>query len=108
RPSDQLFSINHARLPCTGGVAPLEQMLHLVKTKLGTGVSQLISEQFIVGRMRNDRDRQNVPLRAQIGVSHESLIKVAQLMEENIERPLSLDEIASATEIGRASCRERV
>ena len=28
---------------------------------------------------RNDRDRQYVPLRAQIGVSHESLIKVAQL-----------------------------
>jgi transcriptional regulator GlxA family with amidase domain len=42
-----------------------------------------------------------VPLRAQIGVSHESLIKVAQLMEENIEKPLSLDEIASATVLSR-------
>ena len=51
--------------------------------------------------MRNDRDRQYVPLRAQIGVSHESLIKVAQLMEENIERPLSLDEIAAATGLSR-------
>ena len=51
--------------------------------------------------MRNDRDRQYVPLRAQIGVSHESLIKVAQLMEENIERPLSLDEIATATGLSR-------
>jgi len=34
-------------------------------------------------------------------VSHESLIKVAQLMEENIEKPLSLDEIASATGLSR-------
>ena len=42
-----------------------------------------------------------MPLRAQIGVSHESLIKVAQLMEENIERPLSLDEIAAATGLSR-------
>ena len=42
-----------------------------------------------------------MPLRAQIGVSHESLIKVAQLMEENIEKPLSLDEIAAATGLSR-------
>jgi len=99
--SDQLFSIDRDRFTCSGGVAPLDLMLHLVESKLGARVSQLISEQFIVERVRNDRDRQYVPLRAQIGVSHESLIKVAQLMEENIEKPLSLDEIASATGLSR-------
>jgi len=95
--SDQLFTIDRDRFTCSGGVAPLDLMLHLVESKLGAQISQLISEQFIVDRVRSDRDRQYVPLRAQIGVSHESLIKVAQLMEENIEKPLSLDEIAGAT-----------
>jgi len=99
--SDQLFSIDRDRFTCSGGVAPLDLMLNLVESKLGARVSQLISEQFIVDRVRNDRDRQYVPLRAQIGVSHESLIKVAQLMEENIEKPLSLDEIAAATGLSR-------
>jgi transcriptional regulator GlxA family with amidase domain len=99
--SDQLFSIDRDRFTCSGGVAPLDLMLHLVETRLGAQVSQLISEQFIVDRVRSDRDRQYVPLRAQIGVSHESLIRVAQLMEENIERPLSLDEIAAATGLSR-------
>jgi len=99
--SDQLFSIDRDRFTCSGGVAPLDLMLHLVESKLGAHVSQLISEQFIVDRVRSDRDRQYVPLRAQIGVSHESLIKVAQLMEENIEKPLSLDEIAAATGLSR-------
>ncbi|HKD55391.1 MAG TPA: GlxA family transcriptional regulator [Steroidobacteraceae bacterium] len=99
--SDQLFSIDRDRFTCSGGVAPLDLMLHLVETKLGARVSQLISEQFIVDRVRSDRDRQYVPLRAQIGVSHDSLIKVAQLMEENIEKPLSLDQIASATGLSR-------
>ena len=42
-------------------------MLHLIKGKLGARVAQLISEQFIVDRVRNDRDQQYVPLRAQIG-----------------------------------------
>ena len=82
-------------------MAPLDLMLHLVEAKLGARVSQLISEQFIVDRIRSDRDRQYVPLRAQIGVSHESLIRVAQLMEDHIEKPLSLDEIASATSLSR-------
>ncbi len=99
--SDQLFSIDRDRFTCSGGVAPLDLMLHLVETRLGAQVSQLISEQFIVDRVRSGRDRQYVPLRAQIGVSHESLIRVAQLMEENIERPLSLDEIAAATGLSR-------
>ena len=99
--SDQLFSIDRDRFTCSGGVAPLDLMLHLVESKLGARVSQLISEQFIVERVRSDRDRQYVPLRAQIGVSHESLIRVAQLMEENIEKPLSLDEIAAATRLSR-------
>jgi AraC family transcriptional regulator, glycine betaine-responsive activator len=99
--SDQLFSIDRDRFTCSGGVAPLDLMLHLVESKLGARVSQLISEQFIVDRVRSDRDRQYVPLRAQIGVSHESLIRVAQLMEANIEKPLSLDEIATATKLSR-------
>ena len=99
--SNQVFTIDRDRYTCSGGIAPLDLMLHLVKSKLGTRIAQLISEQFIVDRVRNDRDRQYVPLRAQVGVSHESLIKVAQLMEEHIERPMPLDAIAGATGLSR-------
>ncbi|HEV3179937.1 MAG TPA: AraC family transcriptional regulator, partial [Steroidobacteraceae bacterium] len=49
--SDQLFSIDRDRFTCSGGVAPLDLMLHLVESKLGAHVSQLISEQFIVDRV---------------------------------------------------------
>ena len=99
--NDQLFTIDRDRFTCSGGIAPLDLMLHLVKARLGARIAQLISEQFIVDRIRNDRDRQYVPLRAQIGVSQESLIHAAQLMEQNIEKPLSLDEIAAATDLSR-------
>jgi transcriptional regulator GlxA family with amidase domain len=99
--NDQLFTIDRDRFTCSGGIAPLDLMLNLVKSKLDARIAQLISEQFIVDRVRNDRDRQYVPLRAQIGVSHEALMKVARLMEENIEKPLSLDEIAAATALSR-------
>src|SRR3569833_4403691 len=99
--NDQLFSIARDRFTCSGGTAPLDLMLNLIKTRLGAQVAQLISEQFILDRVRNDRDRQYVPLRAQVGASHETLLEVAQLMESNIEQPLSLDEIAAATDLSR-------
>lgn len=101
RISDQLFTIDRDRFTCSGGTAPLDLMLNLIQGKLGPRISQRVSEQFIVDRVRKDTDRQYVPLRAQVGVSHRGLIRVAQLMEENIEKPLSLEKIAKATGLSR-------
>jgi transcriptional regulator GlxA family with amidase domain len=99
--SDQLFTIDRNRFTCSGGTAPLDLMLNLIEARLGPRISQRVSEQFIVDRVRKDRDRQYVPLRARVGVSHRGLIRVAQIMEENIERPLSLEKIAKATGLSR-------
>lgn len=99
--SDQLFTIDRDRFTCSGGTAPLDLMLNLIQGKLGPRIAQLVSEQFIMDRVRKDTDRQYIPLRAQIGVAHRGLIRVAQLMEENIEKPLSLEKIAKATGLSR-------
>jgi transcriptional regulator GlxA family with amidase domain len=101
RISDQLFTIDRNRFTCSGGTAPLDLMLNLIEMRLGARISQRVSEQFIVERVRKDNDRQYVPLRARLGVSHRGLLRVAQLMEENIERPLSLEQIARATGLSR-------
>jgi AraC family transcriptional regulator, glycine betaine-responsive activator len=101
RIGDQLFTIDRDRITCSGGTAPLDLMLHLIQLRLGPRISQLVSEQFVLDRVRNDTDRQYIPLRAQLGVSHRGLIRVAQLMEENIEKPLSLESIAKSTGLSR-------
>jgi len=99
--SDQLYTIDRNRYTCSGGVAPLELMLHLIETRLGTRIARLVSEQFIVDRIRNADDRQYVPLRAQLGAAHPNLIAIAELMEANIESPLSLGDIARQAGISR-------
>jgi transcriptional regulator GlxA family with amidase domain len=101
RISDQLFTIDRNRYTCSGGTAPLDLMLNLIEGKLGPRISQRVSEQFIVDRVRKDSDRQYVPLRARVGISHRGLIRVAQIMEENIEKPLSLEKIARSTGLSR-------
>jgi transcriptional regulator GlxA family with amidase domain len=99
--SDQLFAIDRDRYTCTGGVAPLDLMLHIIKEHQGRDIVPLISEQFILDRIRNDQDRQHIPLQARVGLFHENLIEAAALMEANIEEPLSLDEIASLVGVSR-------
>ncbi len=99
--SDHLFSIDRNRYTCSGGVAPLELMLNLIEEKLGPGVSRRVSEQFIVDRIRDSTDRQYVPLRAQVGPVHRSVLAVASLMEANIENPLPLEEIARQSGLSR-------
>jgi len=99
--NDQVFSIDRDRYTASGGTAPLDLMLNLIQLKHGLRVSQLVSEQFVLERVRSAEDRQYVPLRAQVGGSHRNMIKVAELMEENIEKPLSLEHIARTTGLSR-------
>jgi AraC family transcriptional regulator, glycine betaine-responsive activator len=97
----QLFAIDRDRYTCSGGIAPLDLMLNMIKDDLGPDIAPLISEQFILDRIRNDRDRQHIPLQAQVGVFHERLIKAAALMEANIEEPMSLDDLAASIGVSR-------
>lgn len=99
--SDQLFMIDRDRYTCTGGVAPLDLMLHIIREHQGRDIAPLISEQFILDRIRNAQDRQHIPLQARVGLFHENLIEAAALMEANIEEPLSLDEIAALVGVSR-------
>lgn len=99
--SDQLFAIDRDRYTCSGGIAPLDLMLNIIKDQLGKDIAPMISEQFILDRIRNDQDRQHVPLQARVGLYHENLIEAAALMEANIEEPLSLDEIATLVGVSR-------
>ena len=99
--SRQLFAIDRDRYTCTGGIAPLDLMLNIIQTHLGREIAPMISDQFILDRIRNDQDRQHVPLMARVGLFHENLIEAAALMEANLEEPLSLDEIASLVGVSR-------
>ena len=99
--SDHVFTIDRNRYTCSGGVAPLELMLNLIEQRLGSQVSRRVSEQFIVERIRDGSDRQYVPLRAQVGAAHRSVLAVAALMEASIENPLSLEAIARQTGLSR-------
>ena len=99
--SSELFELDRERYTCSGGTAPLDMMLTLVARDHGTELATSISEQFICERIRDSNDRQRIPLRQRFGASQPKLVEAVELMESNIEEPMSLDELARHVGISR-------
>ncbi|NLR73848.1 GlxA family transcriptional regulator [Leeia aquatica] len=92
--SSELFVMDRDRFTCSGGTAPLDLMLNIIRQKGGKSLAADVSEQFIVERIRDEKDLQHIPLVARIGSGHESLLEAAIAMENNIENPVSLEKLA--------------
>ena len=65
------------RLPLT-----IAGMIDASTTASGSSSAPIRPEQFIFDRIRSDRDRQHIALQAQVGLFHDTLIKVAVLMQD--------------------------
>ena len=74
----------------TGGIAALDMMLKLIENQYGRELAQQISQQFQHDRIRTEIDSQQMADRMDLAMSAPKLIYVINLMENNIEMPLSL------------------
>jgi AraC family transcriptional regulator, glycine betaine-responsive activator len=92
--TSNLFTIDRNRLTCAGGSASLDLMLTLIERDHGQELANDVAEQFIHARIRSTADDQRMPLRARLNISHPKLISVIGMMEQNIEQPLPLTELA--------------
>ncbi|MBB1487270.1 GlxA family transcriptional regulator [Oceanospirillum sp. D5] len=99
--TNNLYEIDGKRYTCSGGTAAMDMMLFLISQRYGMDLAASISEQFVCERMRTSDDQQRIPLKARIGVSQPKLIEAVQLIEANIEEPLSADDLAHHVGVSR-------
>jgi len=79
----------------------MDMMLSEVRTMHGNQLAMRISEQFMCERIRDQHDRQRVPLTQRIGASQPKLAEAVSLMEANIEEPITLDELSHHVGLSR-------
>ena len=91
---EELFEIDRDRFTCAGGVAAADMMLSLIKRDHGEAVSSAVTDQLIHHRIREASERQRMDLRTRLGVADPKLLRVISLMEQSIDRPLSVEELA--------------
>jgi transcriptional regulator GlxA family with amidase domain len=99
--TDDLYAIDRNRFTCSGGLAALDMMLHLVAREHGSDLATMVSEQCIVDRIRSGDDHQRLPLGVRLGVRHPKLLDAIRLMESNLEEPLSQRELAEYVGLSR-------
>ncbi len=90
-----LYEIDRRRFTCSGGTAALDMMLKLIENQYGRPLAQQISQQFHHDRIRTEIDSQQMADRIDLAMSAPKLVDVINLMENNIEAPLALPDIAS-------------
>ncbi len=94
--SDELFEIDRNRFTCSGGTAAIDLMLSMIARQHGYELAVGVADQFLHERIRDHRDHQRISLPVRLGVQHPKLLKVIELMEENLEEPLSRNRLAAA------------
>ncbi len=99
--SSGLFELDRDRYTCSGGTAPIDMMMTLIARERGRALSDRISEGMLCERIRDGSDRQRMPLRMRLGSSQPKLVEAVELMESNIEEPMTLDELATHVGISR-------
>ena len=99
--SRRVYTIDRDRLTSSGGTAPVDMMLHLIRERCGAAVSAGVAEQFVYDYVRGSSDRQRVPLKHTVGRQSEKLIIAVELMEANIKEPISQSELADYVGLSR-------
>ncbi|WP_244851141.1 GlxA family transcriptional regulator [Caballeronia sp. SL2Y3] len=99
--SQEIFEIDARRITCAGGTASIDLMLDLIARDHGAELAAQVSEQFVLGRIRQRSDHQRMKIAARYGIHNRKLIQVIGVMEQHMEEPLSPDALADSIGVTR-------
>ncbi|MFZ3582448.1 GlxA family transcriptional regulator [Loktanella sp. DJP18] len=84
-----VFVIDGNRITTAGGTASIDLMLKIIADDHGEDLANAVADILIYSAIRTDQDTQRLSIPTRIGVRHPKLSRVIQLMENNIEDPIS-------------------
>jgi len=84
-----VFVMDGKRYTTAGGTASIDMMLKIISDDHGEDLSNTVADTLIYSSIRTDQDTQRLSIPTRIGVRHPKLTRVIQMMEQNIEEPIS-------------------
>lgn len=99
--SSELFEISPRRMYCSGGTAGIDMMLCKIMLEHGRQLALAISEQFLVSRIRTASEHQRLEVATRHNVFNKRLTMAILQMENHLENPISIDDVATLTHISR-------
>jgi transcriptional regulator GlxA family with amidase domain len=84
-----VFVVDKNRMTTAGGTSSIDLMLKIIADDHGEDLANAVADQLIYSSIRTDQDTQRLSVPTRIGVRHPKLSQVIQIMENNIEEPIS-------------------
>ena len=84
-----VFVVDGTRITTAGGTSSIDLMLKLIADDHKEELANAVADQLIYSAIRTDQDTQRLSVPTRIGVRHPKLSQVIQIMEQNIEEPIS-------------------
>lgn len=84
-----VFVVDGNRMTTAGGTSSIDLMLKLIAADHNEETANSVADQLIYSSIRTDQDTQRLSVPTRIGVRHPKLSQVIQMMETNIEEPIS-------------------
>ncbi len=100
-PSSNLYEIDNELMTCGGGNAATDMMLDMIESDFGNDLAVIVSDMCIHFRSNNSKTLQKSAFSVALGSRNQYLINAMQIMQENLEEPLDISEIAEAVQISR-------
>lgn len=99
--SQNLYEIDRFRLTACSALAAADLLLTLIGRRHGPELATAVAERLCLERVRRSDERQRVPLAMQIGAGQPKLSEALQLMEANVEEPLSTEDVSALVGLSR-------
>ena len=90
-----VFVMDGNRWSTAGGTSSIDLMLKVIAADQGEDLANTVADQLIYSSIRTDQDSQRLSIPTRIGVRHPKLSQVIQMMEGNIEDPMSPADLAA-------------
>ncbi|MFN4153232.1 MAG: GlxA family transcriptional regulator [Paracoccaceae bacterium] len=99
RLTKSVFVMDGNRLTTAGGISSIDLVLKIIAADHGQDLANTVADLLIYSAIRTDQDTQRLSIPTRIGVRHPKLSQVIQMMEGNIEDPLSPADLAEQVDM---------
>ena len=96
-----VFEVDRDRFTCAGGTAAMDMILHFIGLHFGHTLATEVSDQFIIGGIREGSAQQRISHGARLGLTDPRILRIIDIMENHIEEPLEVPRLAARTGISQ-------
>jgi len=96
---DNVFTEDGKIFTCAGGAASMDLMLHRILRDYGEDLAGWVADQMIYTMPRSTEHAQRLSVLNRTGVKHLKLAQAVELMEANLEEPITPQDIAACVEL---------